>query len=164
MTLADFARSTVECVGAHIDGPDVISSGTDPRLLLLCKSLALGRKILRLARKTHSANLSALESDEEESQLDTSHLFTEASEPASGIPPLLEAPNTSEPASQLLQPDPTSEPASQLLQPDPPETFGENASHATQRRETPASHTTALIYANTSPAIVPICSLQSLAG
>ena len=151
MTLADFARSTVECVGAHIDGPGVISPSTDPRLLFLCKSLALGRKILRLARKTHSANQSALESDEEQSQLDTSHLFTEASEPASGIPPLLETPSTSEPASQLLQPDPL-------------EAFGESTSHATQRRETPASHTTALIHANTSPAIMPICSLQSLAG
>ena len=58
LTVAAFARSVVDCVGANNKDPSLSpTTPTDPLLLFLCKGLALGRKILRHARKTHHAVL-----------------------------------------------------------------------------------------------------------
>ena len=57
LAVAAFARSVVDCVGANINDRGLASTTpTDPLLHFLCKGLALGRKILRHARKTHHAN------------------------------------------------------------------------------------------------------------
>ena len=71
LSLANFARATVACAGAHLD------DSAHTLLLFLRRSLALGRKIIRHARKTAREALQD-EAESEAPQLDLSQLFREA--------------------------------------------------------------------------------------
>ena len=82
LTIPAFACSVIDCVGADIKDPGLFTP-TDPLLLFLCKGLALGRKILRHARKAHHAALHPPEEPVgDESEPDVSQLFwPEAEDP-----------------------------------------------------------------------------------
>ena len=73
LSLPRFAQATVACAGAQ--GKDK----GDPLLLFLCKSLALGRKIMRHARSTVQSALQ-VEQEAAESQSALPQLFTDVPE------------------------------------------------------------------------------------
>lgn len=70
LTPPKFAQATVACVGAHEEDPE------SPLLQFLCKSLALGRKIMRSARQAVRHSL-ATAREADDPQPDLSQLFEE---------------------------------------------------------------------------------------
>ena len=86
LTISAFASSIIDCVGADIKDPGLsLFTPTDPLLCFLCKGLALGRKILRHARKTHAALHPPEEPERGDSQPDVSQLFRQVDEHPTGV-------------------------------------------------------------------------------
>jgi hypothetical protein len=80
LSLPSFALATTACVGAHEDDPG------SPLLLFLCKSLALGRKIMRHARQAVRLAFEAEQEDSEASQPPPLELIDDVPDPSRATP------------------------------------------------------------------------------
>ena len=146
MPIPTFARSVIDCVGADIVDPGISPcTPTDPVLCFLCKGLALGRKILRHARKTHATLYPAEEPERGDTQPDVSQLFRPVEEHSTNLQAGRPAAVPEEPERGDSQPD-VSQLLSQLSRP-------VEERPASVRVDRPATLTR----------LAPTCSLQYLA-